>query len=268
MPDHRWDDLPAPVRRAIEGHTGPVQAAICATTGSVSDVAATLHTDNGPLFCKAIRTTSPMARMHRTEARVNPWLPDTAPRLRWTVEEAGWLALGFDHVPGRHPDLSPGSSDLPLIADTLTVLSQRLTPCPPVKVQAATTRWEGRLHPDVIDGNTLAHTDVTPYNFLVGTRVHVIDWSMPCRGAPWIDTALMIVRLIRARHTPAQAEAWAGQVPAWKQAPPASLNAFAKALADLWAQRLRENPTAPHRKPLALAAHVWAIHRCGSRSPQ
>lgn len=80
-----------PARRSIEAHPGPVRATRSATTGATSNIAATLSTDCGPVFCKAIRTTHPMSRMHRMEARVNPWLPDTAPRLRWVVESEGWL---------------------------------------------------------------------------------------------------------------------------------------------------------------------------------
>ncbi|MEV0734343.1 hypothetical protein [Polymorphospora sp. NPDC050346] len=109
MPRRHWIQLPTRVRHAIETHTGRVRSATSATTGSVSDLAATLHTDHGTVFCKAIETTNPHVRMHRNEARLNPWLPDTVPRLRWTVEESGWLALGFDHIPGRHPDLTVGS---------------------------------------------------------------------------------------------------------------------------------------------------------------
>ncbi len=192
------------------------------------------------------------------EARVNPWLPDTAPRLRWVVESEGWLALGFDHVEGRHPDLTPGSDDLPAIADALTGLSQGLTPCPPVRVQPATVRWRNRIAPDLIDGQTLCHTDVTPLNFLVGPGVvRLVDWSMPIRGAAWIDAALMIVRLIRAGHTPAQAESWADRIPPWKQASPEAVGVFVSALAALWEQRLREYPV-PHRRQLAEAAQAWA----------
>ncbi|MEV6705006.1 phosphotransferase [Micromonospora wenchangensis] len=229
----------------------------------MSSLAATLDTDGGRIFCKAIQTSNPLARMHHAEARVNPWLPDIAPRLRWKIEESDWLALGFDHVPGRHADLTPGSTDLPVIADTLTALTQGLTPCPPVRVQAATKRWEGRIAPELVDGETLLHTDVTPFNFLVDTRVHVVDWSMPCRGAAWIDTALMIVRLVRAGHSPADSEEWADQIPAWKQAAPDAVDAFAAALADLWEQRRQESP-APHRGPLAVAARSWASYRGAS----
>ena len=262
MPHRRWEDLPDPVLHAVESHTGRVRSVDPVAAGSVSDIAATLSTDVGKIFCKAIETASPLAGMHRNEARLNEWLPDLVPRLRWTVEESGWLVLGFDHVAGRHPDLSVGSADLPIVAATLTSLSRSLTPCPPVRVQPATARWAEWIDPELIDGDSLVHTDVTPQNFLLTaeSRMHVVDWSMPCRGAAWIDTAFMIVRLIRAGHSPEQAESWAEQIPAWSHAPDRSVTTFAGAIADLWRQRLRDAP-APHRGPLALAASDWASYR-------
>jgi Ser/Thr protein kinase RdoA (MazF antagonist) len=149
-----------------------------------------------------------MGWMHRNEARINPFLPASMPRLRWQVESDGWLLLGFDYVDGRHPDLSPGSSDLSSVAAALSEMAMTLTPCPAVKVQAATARWAGWIRPEVVDGDTLVHTDVTPFNFLIRQDgVTVVDWSMPCRGAAWIDTALMTIRLVRAGHRPEQAEA-------------------------------------------------------------
>ena len=254
MPDRQAGGSPG--RRAARrrvSHTGPVRGAQSASAGSVSNIAATLETASGPVFLQGHPDGQPAGPDAPHRGRVNPWLPDVAPRMRWKVEEAGWLVLGFDHVPGRHAVLSPDSADLPVIADALTALAQGLTPCPPVRVQAATKRWEGRIDPEMVDGDTLVHTDVTPFNFLLGARVRVIDWSMPCRGAAWIDTALMIVRLIRAGHGPDGAEGWADQIPVWKQADPPAIEAFAAALADLWEQRRHENP-APHRGPLAVAA--------------
>ena len=114
-------------------------------------------------------------------------------------------------------------------------------------VQPFPKRWAGLIDPRLIDGETLLHTDVTPHNFLIcGTKVWVVDWSMPSRGAAWIDTALMVVRLIRAGHDPADAQAWARRLPAWATATPPTLEAFACALADLTRLRSRTNP-APHR---------------------
>ena len=260
MPRSHFNALPPAVRAAVEAHTGRVEGVESLDAGSVSSMVAVLHTETGTTFCKGIETTSRLAWMHRNEARLNPHLPPTAPRLRWVVEEADWLLLGFDHAPGRHADLQPGSPDLPVVAYTLAGLVQALTPAPAIPIQPATARWASRIAPELIDGDTVAHTDVTPRNFLVSSSVAVVDWAAPCRGAAWIDTAFMVIRLIRAGHSPHAAEAWATAVPAWNAASSAALDTFSAAIADLYEQRRQEHP-APHRGPLAAAARTWAQHR-------
>jgi hypothetical protein len=261
VPRRQWHELPSRVHTAVEEHTGAVLRARPVLAGSVSDLVAILTTERGEFFCKAITVNNPLVWMHRNEVRLNGLLPPIAPRLRWHVESGGWLLLGFDVVPGRHADLSAGSPDLPLLAATLAELTARLTPCPTSHVQPATVRWAGRVADEVVDGDTLLHTDITPRNFLVdGNRVAVVDWSMPCRGAPWIDTARMIIRLILAGHTPAEAEAWASTIPAWSAARPAAVDAFAPALARLARERAGR-PSAP----LADAAARWSAHRTGGR---
>lgn len=116
-----------------------------------------------------------------------------------------------------------------------------LTPSPIPKVQAASVRWADRVAPEVVDGQTLVHTDVTPHNFLIHEGgMTVVDWSMPCRGAAWIDTALMVVRLVRAGHSPEQAEGWAGQILVWSTARPEAVDAFAVGVAALSRDRQRQ----------------------------
>ncbi|BFU44968.1 phosphotransferase [Krasilnikovia sp. MM14-A1004] len=259
-----WHDLPPAVRAAIEQRVGGVAGVRPVATGSVSDLVAVLDTRDGQYFCKAVDGDNPLGWMHRNEARLNSYLPDRVPRLRWRIEQDGWLLLGFDHVPGRHPDLGVGSRDLPTISATLTAVADELTPGPPVRVQPATERWAGWIEPEMVDGQTLAHTDVSPRNVLLRCEgVAVVDWSMPCRGAAWVDTALMVIRLIRAGHTASQAEAWAGAIPAWAAARPEALDAFAAAIAALTRVRHQQSP-ARHRAELAAAAAHWSAHRTGS----
>ncbi|WP_250001529.1 phosphotransferase [Actinoplanes sp. M2I2] len=259
---YSWHELPPAVRAEVEGHTGPALRTTPVLSGSISDVAVVLVTDTGHFFCKGAATDNPMGWMHRNEARWNPHLPPQVPRLLWQFERHGWLMLGFEYVAGRHPDLSPGSPDLNLLATTLTTMATALTPCPEVKVQTAAVRWADYLAPEAVDGNTLVHTDVTPHNFLLdGGSIKVVDWSMPCRGAAWIDTALMVVRLIRAGHSPAQAEAWADRIPAWSTAPSGAVDAFATGIAALSLERHQQRPSAAHLGPLATAAASWARHR-------
>ncbi|WP_285685442.1 hypothetical protein [Actinoplanes sp. NBRC 103695] len=262
MSQHQWHDLPPQVRTEIARKTGDVRSVQVTSAGSVAAFTATIDAGHGTYFCKGAPTTAgPALRAARIEARLNPHLPEAlVPRLRWTIEAAGWVVLGFDVCPGRHADLRPGSSDLPAVAATLTKLAAALTPCP-LQVQPATARWGAWINPDLVDGDTLAHTDVTSKNFLVVDRVvHVVDWAMPVRGAAWIDTARMIVRLIRAGHSPGQAEQWARGVPAYSAAPAPTITAFAHAAAKLNAHRRRQR-AAEHVNQLASAAAAWSAFR-------
>ncbi|SDT29819.1 hypothetical protein SAMN05216371_1813 [Streptomyces sp. TLI_053] len=287
-----WKHLPDALRVGIEARTGAVTGVVPATAGTASDFAATLETSAGSVFCKAVREDNPNAWMHRLESVVNTALPpDIAPRLLWKVEADGWLALGFEQAAGRHADLSPGSADLPLVARTLETLAGALTPAPPLRALSLADRWSGqdfwhnlgsrhrdrlapwtlaRLDtltraehdaPDLIDGRTLVHTDLTGSNLLVnGAAVRVVDWAFPGPGAAWADTAYMIVRLIEAGHTPAQAERWAENVPLWHAAPARSVTAFAATLTGLWTLRAAE-AAGPRWDALSAHGLSWLRHR-------
>ena len=264
MARHRWEQLPAAVHDAITARSGTVERVEHAAAGSVGDFAATLDTSTaGRIFGKGARLDSDRIGFLRNEVRLNEHLPhDLAPRLRWHTETAGWLVDVFDHAPGTCADLHPGSPDLPVVADALTRMAAALTPCPPINIQPATTRWGSLIDPALVEGDTLLHTDMTHNNFLIASgRAKVVDWSMPCRGATWLDTARMLVRLIRAGHTPAEAESWAGELPMWADAPRGAVDAFAAALARL-SRRLRGNGTdAPHLTEMAAASDSWLRHR-------
>ncbi|MFF0388487.1 phosphotransferase [Kitasatospora sp. NPDC004615] len=283
---YAWHQLPSELRSGIEGRTGPVARATPPTAGTVSDFAALLDAAGGPVFCKAVREDNAKAWMHRLESAVNTVLPPgIGPRLLWTVEAAGWLALGFERAPGRHADLSPGSADLPVIARTLETLAETLTPAPPLRTLRLADRWSGqdfwhtlderhrdrldawaveRLStligaeheaPALIDGGTLVHTDLTGPNLLVdGDTVRVVDWAFPAPGAAWVDTAYLVVRLIQAGHTPENAERWADGVSMWRAASPGAVTAFVATLTGLWTLRAD-----------ALGAHglAWLRHRLG-----
>lgn len=257
-----WEDLPAHVRDAVQARTGTVRQVTRVAAGSVSELAVTLFTDTGRLFIKGTKLDAPLAWTYHREATINPWVSPLAPRLRWAIEQGEWLLLAFDYAPGRHANASPGSPDLDALAATLTAISR--TPCPPIKVQPATRRWAGRIDEHLVDGTALVHTDMSLKNFLIsGHTVRVVDWATPCRGVAWLDTAWMIPRLIAAGHTPDAAEEWARQIPAWSDASPDAVTAFASALAGMWEEWQRERP-APHRGPLAAAARTWATCRAAT----
>ena len=167
------------------------------TDGRNSDFAATLVLSFGErVFCKGVRVDGNAAAMCRVEARVGPYLPVRVPRLRWEIETAGWLVLGFDHVEGRRLDFSPGSADIPLVVDALTECAAVLTPSPARSLpslgelftrvepwrrlrddppafdpwtHANLTRFAGQEHAaaELASGCTLAHTDIHESNILI-----------------------------------------------------------------------------------------------------
>lgn len=294
MSRREWEALPDGVRDAVENRVGPILKAETPESGINSEFAATLHTDRGPVFCKGIRADARGAWMHRNEAEVDPWLPaGVTPRLLWQIETDGWLLLGFEHVDGRHGDLSPGSPDLAPLAAVVDELGRELTPCP-TPTRSLADRWATRpvwdtyrtvppddlnpwdreslpelarleaVAPELLDGDTLLHTDLHPGNLLVGGgRVRVIDWAWRSRGAAWIDPAFLVIRLMSAGHSATAAEAWALQVRAFREAHVEAVTAFAVTVLGLWEHKLRTAPH-PHSGRLTAVARLWARHRVES----
>ncbi|WP_026316057.1 phosphotransferase family protein [Actinokineospora enzanensis] len=278
-----WGELPEQVRGAVESRTGPVVKAESASSGRNSEFAATLWTSQAVVFCKGITTASSLSVMHHNEISISPFLPrELAPRLLWHVEEEGWLLLGFEHVTGRHADLSPGSSDIPLVTDAVNVIAR--TPVstnrramavqwarvlkaeihadPPdqaspwsVENVGELTAWAGRA-PEHMDGSALIHTDLNPANFLISDTAQVVDWAWWRTGAAWIDPAFVLIRLIAAGHSPAQAEQWANRISGFRDADSDALTAFAASVLRLWERRFAATEA-------TAAARVWARYRLG-----
>ncbi len=287
-----WQDLPAAVRDAIENETGPVIRAESPSARRNSDFSATLHTPRGLVFCKGIADSAGgRGYMHRREVTVNPWLPDSlAPRLRWQTEAAGWLLLGFDHVAGRHADLSPSSPDLSAVAATVDCLTTALAHCP-VGSPRLSEQWDRLsawrrlanspgVHLDewaiehldelrtwesrgieLADGDSLVHTDLHSYNILVGSDgAQVVDWAWSRAAAAAVDIAFLVARLVAAGHSPASAERWADDLPVWRATTPTARTAFAVAIWGIWTYKELEQPR-PLWNRLVPPAGAWARHR-------
>ncbi|MEU0878879.1 hypothetical protein ABZ345_09795 [Lentzea sp. NPDC005914] len=268
-----WHDLPDGVREAVQGHTGPVFEAESPVVGRNSAFAASLMAADGPVFCKGGRAEGPQAVMHRNEATVNPFVPrDIAPQLLWRVEQDGWLLLGFEHVPGRHAELSPGSPDLPLVADAMIkigavehsesgrMIADHWKSALAKETSTQFSEWAARA-PRHMRGSTLVHSDLNPLNILVADRARVVDWAWWRTGAAWIDPAFVVVRLIAAGHEPAQAEKWATQFGGYREAPAEAITAFAASLVCLWERRFGGTE-------VTKAARRWAEHRMAADPPQ
>jgi aminoglycoside phosphotransferase (APT) family kinase protein len=219
-----WEGLPAAVRETIEGELGSqVVRAVTQPGGFSPGVAARLELqDARRVFVKAVgcEPNPDSPQLHRREARVAAALPPgaPAPRLLFAHERDGWVALVFEDVDGREPELPWRSDELERVLAALAELAAALTPAPleaprvaeylgPLfhgwrtiaagdaagvdpwaaerldELGALEERW-----PNAAAGETLLHCDVRADNLLIaGERVVLVDWPHACVGAAWID---------------------------------------------------------------------------------
>jgi hypothetical protein len=260
-----WSDLPEEVRNAVESRTGPIDSVRPADAGIHANIASTVCGPRGKTFVKAARKLPDQdgaeVRSLRREATITPCMSELAPRLLWQVEAGGWFVLGFEHVNGRHATYSPGSADLAVLAKAVDQLQSM--PCPGVVEMRVERRWE-TLADDVtaIAGTALLHTDLNPANLLLTPegRTYIVDWGFTSRGAPWIEIGQIIPWLIKAGHSPAEAEEWASQFPSWTNADPAVIDLYAQVSAERWRRHSAASPTS-YEPDYVRIARRWADHR-------
>lgn len=300
-----WAQLPGPLRDFVAAHLGSTVATADVQSGGFSPgVAARLGLANDDrVFIKAIRSDHVLVRKYRIEADTASQLPSAAPapRLRWHGTEADWMVLIFDDIDGRHPDLSPGSTDVPTVASALSDMAELLTPSPlPSLPPASISRvrllhgwrdlaespphdlggWE-RCHVHALadletlwgrhaDGTTIVHGDIRPDNLLItGGTAFVVDWAQPSQGAAWQDVTDLIPHLIMAGHTPGAAEKTLVGIPSWDLAAPDVITSYAAAFAGYWTRMSRQPapPGVPHlrsyQRRAAAAAVAWTMYRTG-----
>ena len=225
-----WHFLPRDLRAAVESRCGsPVVEARSQTRGFTPGFASVLLCEDGSThFVKAasVRAQGVFAAAYREEARKLSLLPDAvpAPGLAWVIDHE-WVALGIEHVDGRHPLRPWVRADLDACLAALETVVAELTPPPEEMGLGDSTEefapflahWDDlRASPpdlplmaehledaaalagryaEVVAGDTLVHTDVRDDNVLLDTdgRAWFCDWNFPVAGAPWLDSLLMLV---------------------------------------------------------------------------
>lgn len=246
----------------------PLTGAITAVTPThrqySTDLTATVDAAQGRFFIKAMRNRPGGRRDQMLRERsINPAVRAFAPELLWSFEDEEWIVLGFAHVEARAADFEPGSPDLPVIMELVRRIGE--LPLPEVAREWRETRldwWADRDAPELFRGDSLLYVDFHPANILIGPeRPWVVDWSWPTRGAAFIDPAVLVPQLIAAHHSPAEAEAWAARCPAWTEADPEAVDAFAVASARMARHRALREPGRPWRSAMADAVQLWAAHR-------
>jgi hypothetical protein len=259
-------DLPeSAILPLIEGHTGPVAGIRRTARGFSSDLTAVVDCARGPFFVKAMRNRPGGRRKSLIrERRINAHLGHISPHLLWDVEAEDWLVLGFEVVDGRSSDFAPGSTDLALVVDAIGEIG-RLS-LPRIAQDWTETRWDrfasDSSEAELFRGDSLLCTDINPSNFIVvRRRVWAVDWAWPTRGAGFIDPALLVLQLVAAGHTPDSAEKWAERLPAWREAAPQAVDAFAAANLRLYRAAVGRKPDVDWLKAMVDACRAWTEHR-------
>jgi aminoglycoside phosphotransferase (APT) family kinase protein len=259
-----WNELPEHVRDAVQAHIGPVARATALGRGQNNDVAIGLGRDGkSPVFLKGVHKVPHQLRFLRNEIAVSELAPHFAPAMLFHENlDDDWLIVGFEYIVGRHPTFAPGSAALESIAATvdelgevpahgLRVLQERwsnvgswreVAERAPELIEGwdvdEMSRWSS-LVSEWLEGDRLVHTDLHPWQFIISEsgRMYVIDWGWASVGAPWVDTSLMVLRLIWAGHSPESAEQWARARPAWAGLDEKTITAFAVFTAGFWTYR-------------------------------
>lgn len=131
----QWDEIPAPLRAAIEGVLGePVVAAHSQSGGYSPGSADRVVTASGRrAFVKSagLSVNPDTPGIHRAEAAVTASLPAAipAPALLGFIEHEDWVALVLEDVEARHPSTPWQPRELAAVLDTLHAMGS--LPLPP-----------------------------------------------------------------------------------------------------------------------------------------
>jgi hypothetical protein len=293
-----WPLLPPALRRAVEERLGsPVAAAESAGAGYSPGCAAVVTTADGRrVFVKAAskRAQRPFARAYAEEAARLRAMPRglPVPGLLWSMEDDLWVVLAIEHIPGSNPARPWRADELGACLDTLEVLADALTPAPTPTVRFAEefasmpAAWEHvrRTAPGwphlteaaelaagfatATAGDTLVHTDAGEDNLVLGLsgRAYLCGWSLPVRGAAWVDTVSL---LLTAHGDGVDADALLATRRLTRRVDPDHVDALLALMCGFFLER-RDQPaptTSPHLRRhqdwCAEASWAWLAERRG-----
>jgi aminoglycoside phosphotransferase (APT) family kinase protein len=228
-----WGDAPKWLRGEVKARLGgEVIEAVSQPAGFSPGLAVRLRLAGGHrAFVKAVgpEPNPDSAGIHRDEAHVMTVLPRAAPapRLLWSLDRDGWVALAFEDVDGAHPALPWRPGELRRVLAMVADLAA-LAPgpgLPPIAERlgdsfdgwrrlaaahaagaddlAGLDRWAARHldrlaaleagWPAAAEGRSLVHADLRADNLLLtATRVVAVDWPYACAGAAWVDLLLLL----------------------------------------------------------------------------
>lgn len=288
-----WSHLPPALRDAISAQCG---SAVVETeprpAGFTPGFAAVLVcADSSRHFVKAasLKAQRGSALSYRAEARLarslSPEVP--RPRLRWTLddEELAWVALGFPDA-GEPVSRPWTTATLPPALDALEGVAEAPLPLGLTTAAAEFAAWPGyydHLLPrphlaearaladealELIGGAALVHTEPRADNVVLwaGASAQLADWTWAVRGAPWLDTVLL---LVEAYDDGLDVEAELASRRLTRDVPAGDVEAFLALMAGYWLKS-GDDPVpaaAPHlrmhQRAWGEAAWAWLSERRG-----
>ncbi|MFF9785031.1 phosphotransferase [Streptomyces nigrescens] len=264
-----WGGTPEGLRRTVESLVGPVSAATTAPAGLNAQLAATLDVPGAKVFVKGLHRSHRSAFKLANEACIAPSVLGISPRLLHHGAAEDWEFLVFEHVEGRHADLSPGSRDLDALAGVLrrllTVAEHDTSASE--RIEKRWARFADERDLGLLAGDRLVHSDLNAGNILISDRGAVlVDWAMPARGAAWLTIGFLLASLIGEGLAPAEAEGWAQHTfPEWSAARRTAVDTFVAALARRRAEQAANcpEPRRAERRRQLLPARQWLRFRGG-----
>ena len=97
-----WDELPGPLKQAIEARTGPIAGLRSASAGQNSPLAAIIDARDGKVFVKGLPSDHRRVITQAREAAVAPLVSGSS-RPCLDVDEAGWNVLGYEWLTAAAP---------------------------------------------------------------------------------------------------------------------------------------------------------------------
>lgn len=282
-----WQNVPVHVRRSVEAELGaPVVEAVTQVGGFSPGAAARLRLADGRRFfikaCGAeLNPDTP--DLNRAEMTALALLPDEVPaaRLVASYDDGDWVALVLDDVDGRRPPVPWTTPDVDAVTRSLSrVAATTAHPeLPPfADVVLALSAWDdvaatpegidpgltARL-PEMLDhqararavtpGDALVHWDARGDNILItadGEAV-LLDWAWACRGAPWLDTLLLVVDfVVQGGPDP---DKYLRSTGATRDVPASDLQSVVACMVGVWSDRSRRPPP-----PGLPTIRTWQAH--------